>query len=111
MFSQSFRQEHLLAKKSVILGEYENMFKDQRQRLLTTRPDLARSQYGDVYATFEVSATYLSGLNDHRDQTATDALMLLNFYASTNFTNLPETTFEEAWRKSRKRSLVSYSRI
>ena len=69
------------------LGEYAEMFKSQRERLLRVHSAMAKSQYGDVYATFEVSAT--------------DALKLLNFYAFLNFTNFSETTFEQAWLTSR----------
>ena len=81
------------------LGEYEEMFKKQRRRLFTIRPAMAKSQYGDVYATFEVSATYLSR---RRDQAAIDALRLLSCYAFLNFTEFPETTFEKAWQNSRE---------
>ena len=80
------------------LGEYVAMFKKQRQRLFEIRPGMAKSQYGDVYATFEVSATYLS---DRSDQAAIDALALLRCYAFLNFTDFPEKTFEEAWQNSR----------
>lgn len=59
---------------------------------------MAKSQYGDVYATFEVSATYLQSRSD---QPAKDALKLLSFHAFLNFTNFFETTFEEAWLTSR----------
>ena len=81
------------------LGEYEEMFKKQRQRRLEIRPTMAKSEYGDVYATFEVSAAYLSGRSD---QTAIDALKLLGCYAFLNFTNFPEQTFEKAWQNSRE---------
>ena len=81
------------------LGEYKEMFKKRRRRLFEIRPAIAKSQYGDVYATFEVSATYLSGRSD---QTAVDALELLSCYAFLNFTEFPETTFEEAWQNSRE---------
>lgn len=81
------------------LGEYEEMFKRRRQRLFEIRPAMAKSQYGDVYATFEVSATYLSGRSD---QTAIDALELLSCYAFLSFTEFPETTFDKAWQNSRK---------
>ena len=80
------------------LGEYEEMFKKQRRRLFAIRPAMAKSQYGDVYATFQVSATYLSR---RRDQVAIDSLKLLSCYAFLNFTEFPETTFEEAWQNSR----------
>ena len=81
------------------LGNYAKTFKKQRQRLLEISPDLERSTYGNVYATFEVSATYLS---NRTDQVAIDALKLLNCYAFLSFSNFPETTFEEAWQNSRK---------
>ena len=81
------------------LGDYAKTFRKQRQRILEISPNLERSRYGNVYATFEVSATYLSG---RRDQTAVDALQLLNCYAFMSFTNFPETAFEEAWRNSKK---------
>ena len=84
------------------LGDYAKTFKKERRRVLKTSADLERPRYGDVYATFEVSATYLSDLSDRRDQTATDALELLNCYAFMTFTNFPETAFEEAWRNSRE---------
>ena len=81
------------------LGNYAKTFKKQRQRLLEISPDLERSTYGNVYATFEVSATYLS---NRTDQVAIDALKLLNCHAFLSFSNFPETTFEEAWQNSRK---------
>ncbi|KAM0805165.1 P-loop containing nucleoside triphosphate hydrolase protein [Usnea florida] len=80
------------------LREYEEMFKSQREQLLRVHPAMAKSQYGDVYATFEVSATYL---RSRGDQPAKDALKLLNFHAFLNFTSFSETTFEEAWLTSR----------
>lgn len=84
------------------LGDYAKTLGEQRQKLLEISPDLERPRYGNVYATFEVSATYLSDRSDSGDQTATDALELLNSYASMSFTNFPEKKFEEAWRNSRK---------
>ena len=80
------------------LREYEEMFKSQRERLLRVYSVMAKSQYGDFYATFEVSATYLLSRSD---QPAKDALKLLYFHAFLNFTNFSETTFEEAWLTSR----------
>ncbi len=78
--------------------KYAKTFERQRQRLLELSPNLERSQYGNVYATFEVSATYL---RNRRDQAAADALELLNCYAFMNFTNFPEAAFEAAWQNSR----------
>lgn len=81
------------------LEEFAEMFKNQRRRLLKIHPDIAKSRYGDVYTTFEVSATYLSARSD---QAAIDALRLLNCYAFLSFTSFPEIAFEEAWRNSRE---------
>ena len=84
------------------LEDYAETFKEQRKRLWDISPALEKSRYGNAYATFEVSATYLCDLSDRKDQTAIDALELLNCYAFMHFTNFPETTFEEAWRNSRE---------
>ena len=84
------------------LKDYKNKFEGQRQRLLKIRPRQAGSRYGDVYSTFEVTAIYLSDLSERKDQTATDALGLLDFYAFMTFPAFPEKAFEEAWRNSRK---------
>lgn len=81
------------------LGDYQDTFLRQRKRLLAIHPHQAKSEYGDVYATFEVSFTYL---NTREDQIANDAILLLNTYAFLHFTNYPEKTFEEAWRNSRE---------
>ena len=80
------------------LGDYARTFEKNRRRVLEKPPNLEKPRYGNVYATFEVSASYLS---DRRDQTATDALELLNCYAFMTFTNFPETAFKYAWRNSR----------
>ena len=86
------------------LAEYKIIFRDQRQGLLECFPEQAKSEYGGVYATFEVSATYLKARND---QKAKDALQLLNFYAFMHFSEFPEIAFEEAWKNSRNEAIVS----
>lgn len=83
------------------LGDYAKTFQKQRQRILDISPDLERPRYGNVYATFEVSATYLKDLSGRGNQIATDALELLNCYAFMTFANFPEKAFEEAWRNSK----------
>ena len=86
------------------LREYKEMFLTQRRILFACFPKQARSEYGGVYATFEVSATHLASLND---PTGKDALELLSFYASMHFTDFPETAFEEVWMNSRDQTIVS----
>ena len=86
------------------LGEYRDVFLSQRQTLLECAPKQAQSEYGGVYATFEVSASYLKARND---QIAKDALQLLNFYAFMHFTDFPEALFEEAWKNSMDEDVVS----
>ena len=86
------------------LEEYKDLFLTQRDVLLKCSPRQAKSEYGGVYATFEVSATYLK---DRNDQEAKDALQLLNFYAFMHFSDFPEIAFEEAWKNSRNEAVVS----
>ena len=88
------------------LGEYKDFFLDQRQTLLECFPGQAGSEYGGVYATFEVTVTYLEARDD---QIAKDALQLLNFYAFMHFTEFPEAAFEEAWKNSSDEDVVSSS--
>ena len=86
------------------LEEYKDFFLTQRDVLFKCSPRQAKSEYGGVYATFEVSATYLK---DRNDQEAKDALQLLNFYAFMHFSDFPEIVFEEAWKNSRNEAVVS----
>ena len=69
------------------LEEYRSMFLVQRRVLLEYSPDQAKSEYGEVYTTFEVSARYLEGCSD---QVARDALQLLDFHAFMHFSDFPE---------------------
>lgn len=85
------------------LREYKDIFLNERRTLLECFPKQAGSEYGGVYATFEVSAAYLETRDD---QTAKDALQLLNFYAFMNFTDFPEEAFEKAWKNSRNEDVV-----
>ena len=86
------------------LAKYSDIFLTQRQDLLECSPEQARSEYGGVYATFEVTAKYLE---ERRDQVAKDALQLLNFYAFMHFSDFPQAAFEEAWKNSRDDNVVS----
>ena len=86
------------------LEEYKDLFLTQRDVLLKCSPRQAKSEYGGVYATFEVSATYLK---DRNDQEAKDALQLLNFYAFMHFSDFPEIAFEEVWKNSRNEAIFS----
>ena len=86
------------------LKDYKKLFENRRRELLECFPEQARSDYGGVYATFEVTAKYLE---DRDDQNAKDALELLNFYAFMHFSDFPEITFEEAWKNSTNDAVVS----
>ena len=86
------------------LAKYSGIFRHQRQDLLEWSPKQANTEYGGVYATFEVTAKYLE---DRRDQVAKDALQLLNFYACMHFSNFPEAAFEEAWKNSTDEDVIS----
>ena len=98
-----------IRNKYCTLDEYLDMFHSQRKRLLEYRPLQAKSTYGDVYTTFEVSATILeaSPLPE-----ATHALNLLQVLAFFHFEGVPESIFTRAWeyaiiisRKPKRRKL------
>ncbi|KAF7504364.1 hypothetical protein GJ744_002421 [Endocarpon pusillum] len=79
------------------LEDYPTHFVQQRQRLLQFRPKQARSEYGDVYATFEVSAKHLEESDQHSTKIA---LALLRFLAFVHFDSVPVFIFERAWKKA-----------
>ena len=76
------------------LNEYPKFLKEQRARLLRYRPEQADSIYGDVYATFEVSAEamLLSSKQEWKD-----ALELLQVLAFLHQEGVPEKMFTKAW--------------
>jgi tetratricopeptide (TPR) repeat protein len=76
------------------LEEYGAMFERERKRLLTHRPKQAKSIYGDVYATFEVSA---NAMKDSSDPEWIDALKLLEVLAFLHREGVPEELFTKAW--------------
>lgn len=86
------------------LQEFKKTFEGRQGWLFESFPTQARSEYGGVYATFEVSATYM----EHRgDQVAKDALELLTFYAFMHYTDFPEAAFQGVWDNSRDENIIS----
>jgi tetratricopeptide (TPR) repeat protein len=83
-----------IKKRICSLEEYPREFKVQRHRLLQFRPKQANSTYGDVYATFEVSARVLEESSDQQDS---DALEMLKVLAFLHFDRVPELMFIQAW--------------
>jgi tetratricopeptide (TPR) repeat protein len=79
------------------LEEYQSMFDSQRQRLLNYRPTQAKTIYGDVYATFEVSA---NAIKASLDPGCKDALKLLDVLAFLYREGVSEETFIRAWNYS-----------
>jgi len=83
------------------LEQYPDHFKRQRQRLLSFRHDQAASVYGDVYATFEVSALHLEKSADHSGS-AKIALALLRFLAFVHFDSVPiSSILDRAWESGK----------
>jgi hypothetical protein len=76
------------------LKEYPHEFQRQRKRLLQFCPQQARSRYGDVYTTFEVSIQVLEKSSDRQ---SIDALELLRILAFVHFDGLPILMFRKAW--------------
>ncbi|KAL0253230.1 hypothetical protein SLS55_010202 [Diplodia seriata] len=75
--------------------QYPKIFDDNRQHLLTTSPRQAQSKYGNVYATFEVSAR---ALKFDGGTEAEDALCLLGILAMFHHSGFPTSVFEDASR-------------
>ncbi|RDW70985.1 putative kinesin light chain 1 protein [Coleophoma cylindrospora] len=83
-----------IAKGHCQLHEYPNVFHRQRLRLLKYSPQQARSRYSDVFTTFEVSTDILE---QSKDETARDALCLLEIFSMVASSILPLWIFEAAW--------------
>lgn len=81
------------------LAEYPQMFERRRRQLLAFRPSQARSRYGDVYATFEVSINTLTATST---EAAQDALQLLPLLAVCAPSRLPLLMFEAAWTGAKR---------
>lgn len=79
--------------------EYPALFKKQRKYLLKYHQKRARSRYGDVYATFEVSAEAMehSKQNDWKK-----ALELLKILAFLHREGVQEEMFTRAWTTARR---------
>lgn len=74
---------------------YPKVFEENREYLLENSADQAQSRYGNVYATFEVSARALEF--DGRTKTK-DALCLLGIFAMFHHSGFPTSVFEDASR-------------
>ncbi len=81
-------------RKFCTLEEYPSRLAVQSKALLTFRPKQAASSYGDVYATFEVSAKVLEASSGTGER---DALGLLGVLGFMHFQNVTGSIFERAW--------------
>lgn len=79
------------------LKQYPILLKEQEEQLLKYRPEQVRATYGSVFATFEISATHLES---SPDQTAMDALSLLQILGFIHFQEIPELMFFRAWEEA-----------
>jgi len=76
------------------LGQYPEVYRQQRKRLLKFRPNQPQSRYCDVYATFEASADVLK---QSKNEAATDALRLLEILSMLDSGVFPLQIFRYAW--------------
>ena len=79
------------------LEDYPARFRQQEERLLKYHPKQARSAYGSVFATFEISATHLKS---SQDECAPDALHVLQILGFIHFQEIPESLFSRARQKA-----------
>ena len=75
------------------LEQYPDVFKQQKGKLLKFHSKQSLSTYGNVYATFEVSAEYLQKSTSPE---ASDALDLLHIIAFMHNSGISETMFQRA---------------
>ncbi|CZR68764.1 uncharacterized protein PAC_18663 [Phialocephala subalpina] len=87
-----------ISQRLCTLGEYPAMFNKQRVILLNYRRKQAESRYGDVYATFEVSAEAMKATSHRQDWV--DALELLNILAFLHREGVIEEMFTKAWTRA-----------
>ncbi len=83
-----------IKKGLATLKEYPTMYKKQRKQLLTYHQKQAKSRYGDVYATFEVSA---EAMRNSQEQSWKDALELINVLAFFHREGVPQEIFVNSW--------------
>jgi hypothetical protein len=86
------------------LHQYLEVYRRQRTRLLKFRPKQAQSRYYDVYTTFEASANILE---QSQNESAKDALRLLQIMSMLDSSVLTLQVFEEAWKGCKKISWAS----
>jgi len=76
------------------ISEYPDLFKTQRRRLMQSAPKQSASPYGNLLATFEISAKYLESSSGTKCK---DALDLLAFLAHIHHDRIPLSLFTRAW--------------
>lgn len=79
------------------LEEYPIHFRQQEEQLLKYHPKQARSEYGSVFATFEISATQLKSSPGQNSMDALDLLQILGFI---HFQDIPELMFLRARKEA-----------
>ncbi|KAL3420952.1 Kinesin light chain 5 [Phlyctema vagabunda] len=84
-----------IRKRLCKMDEYCALLASQRKSLLGYRPKQSQSQYGDVYATFEVSARAMGNSGECE---CADALELLGFLAHLDRNGVSEEIFTRAWK-------------
>jgi hypothetical protein len=82
-----------ISNRFCTMKDYPNHFARQSQQLLKFDRQQDRPRYGNVYATFEVSAQYLSS---SEEQSSQDALCLLDLLAIFHYDAVPIMVFEDA---------------
>ncbi len=93
-----FKQEGASIKlKFCSLERYPTLFKEQEEQLLKYCPRQDQSTYGSVYQTFEISAFHLES---SPDQSAADALSLLQILGFIHFQEIPELMFSRARKET-----------
>lgn len=83
------------------LDDYCTEYSRHRKQLLDRRPVQSGTDYEHtVYSTWEVSIERITGLSN---ETAKNAIELLNFFSVLHFEGISEQILEKAWKNSHNR--------
>ncbi|KAL7948403.1 hypothetical protein V8C42DRAFT_314325 [Trichoderma barbatum] len=88
-----------ISTKKLSMEEYLINYRQQRDELLKFIPPQTQSRYRNVWTTFEIS---VQALQTSADQSALDALQLLEIFSTFHYDDIPVKFFQDAWRGARK---------
>lgn len=88
-----------IASMGISMEKYLIDYREQGDKLLKFIPSQAQSRYRNVWTTFEIS---VQALKSSDNQSAHDALQLLEVLSTLHYDEIPVDLFQDAWQGARK---------